>query len=388
MKITYLDNNATTQTFEDVIEGMMPYLSTYYGNPSSIYSFAGAVHVKMEEARQKVAELLGAKRKEIVFTSCGSESDNMAILSALSSNKDKKHIITTKVEHPAVYNFCKLLETEKGCSVTYLSVDRNGALDIDELRDAIREDTALVSVMYANNETGVMFPIKEIVQIVKARGVLFHTDAVQAAGKVSLNVEDLDVDMLSISGHKLHAPKGIGALYIREGIKAEPLIYGGHQEKGRRAGTENVASIIGLGIACEIAKNNMESENLYIKSLRDRLEETLLKECSDTIVNGADCPRLPNTSNISFGYIDGEAILLMLDKYRICVSTGSACSSGSDEPSRVLSSMNLPSAYIRGSIRFSLSRYNDNDDIDKVIEILPEIIKKLRAMSSFYKDAS
>ena len=385
MKVIYLDNNATTQISSEVLLEMLPFLSDYYGNPSSMHTFGGQLHRKIEEAREMVASLIGASPEEIIFTSCGTESDNTAIMSAVESFPRKKHVITTRVEHPAVLNFCHHL-ARKGYRVTYLPVNNLGQLNIDLLLKTIDEDTALVSIMYANNETGVIFPIKEISQLLSERGVLFHTDAVQAVGKIPIDLKSLPVDMLSISGHKLHAPKGIGVLYVRKGTRFAPYIIGGHQENGRRAGTENIASIIGLGKACQLANNNREKEVLYLTALRDKLENALLKCCPDVRVNGDANNRLPNTTNISFEYVEGEAILLRLNEYNICASSGSACTSGSLEPSHVLRAMGVPFTAVHGSIRFSLSRYNTAEEINKVIEIMPSIIKELRQLSPFGRE--
>ena len=384
MKTIYLDNNATTRVAPEVLEEMLPYLSEFYGNPSSMHTFGGQVHRNIEDARSKVAALINADPSEIIFTSCGTESDNTAVMSAVEAYPSKKHIITTRVEHPAVLNFCKHL-ARKGFRVTFLPVDNLGRLDMDLLLKVLDDDTAVVSVMYANNETGVIFPIEEIGEMLSERKISFHSDAVQAAGKVPVDVTKLPVDMLSISGHKLHAAKGIGALYVRKGSRFNPYIIGGHQERGRRAGTENIASIIGFGKACELAMMNLNHEVEYLSKLRDRLESTLLKSCPDARINGETEHRLPNTTNISFEYVEGEAILLRMDEYGICASSGSACTSGSLEPSHVLRSMGVPFTAIHGSVRFSLSRYNDESEIDKVIEILPPIIKELRTLSPYGK---
>ncbi len=385
MKTIYFDNNATTKIAPEVIEEMLPYLNEYYGNPSSMHSFGGQLYKKIEEAREKVAQLLGAEPEEIIFTSCGTESDNTAIMSAVESFPDKRHIITTRIEHPAVRNFCKHL-SRKGFKITFLPVNNKGQIDIEDLLKSLSDDTSLVTIMYANNEVGNILPIKEIAEILEERDILFHTDAVQAVGKIPIDLKKIPVDMLSLSGHKLHAPKGVGALYVRKGTKFYPYLIGGHQEKGRRAGTENVASIIGLGKACELARNNLEQEILYLKRLRDKLESSLLKLCPDVRVNGDINNRLPNTTNLSFEYVEGEAILLRLNEYGICASSGSACSSGSLEPSHVLRAMGVPFTAIHGSIRFSLSRYNTEEEVDKVIEIMPHIIKELRQLSPFGKD--
>src|SRR4030043_38270 len=385
MNTIYFDNNATTPVAPEVLKGMLPYLKKLYGNPSSMHTFGGQLHRKVEDARIKVAHLIGAEPEEIIFTSCGTESDNTAIMSTAESLPNKKHIITTRVEHPAVLNFCKHL-ARKGFRITFLPVNNHGQLNIDELLKVIDEDTPLVSIMYANNETGVIFPIAEIAELLKERRILFHKDAVQVVGKIPIDVKKLPVDMLSLSGHKLHAPKGIGALYVRKGTRFHPYIIGGHQENGRRAGTENVASIIGLGKACELAAKNLEHEIPYLSRLRDKLERNLLKCCPDVRINGDTEYRLPNTTNISFEYVEGEAILLRLNEYGICASSGSACSSGSLEPSHVLRAMGTPFTAIHGSIRFSLSRYNTEDEIDKVLDIVPKIIKELRELSPFGKE--
>ncbi|MEW6067052.1 MAG: cysteine desulfurase NifS [Nitrospirota bacterium] len=385
MNTIYLDNNATTPLAPEVIAEMLPYLKEFYGNPSSMHTFGGQTHKKIEEAREKVAHLIGADPEDVIFTSCGTESDNTAIMSAIESLPDKRHIITTRVEHPAVLNFCKHL-SRKGFRTTFLPINSNGQLNIDDLLKVLDEDTAIVSIMYANNETGVIFPVNEISEILKERGILFHTDAVQAVGKIPIDLKKLHIDMLSLSGHKLHAPKGVGALYVRKGTRFYPYIIGGHQEKGRRAGTENVASIMGLGKACELAMKNIYEEFAYLKRLRDKLETSLLRLCPDVRINGDINNRLPNTTNISFEYVEGEAILLRLNEYGICASAGSACSSGSLEPSHVLKAMGIPFTAIHGSIRFSLSRYTTEEEIDRVIELMPTIITDLRMVSPFGKD--
>ena len=381
-KAIYVDNNATTTVAPEAYKEMIPYLTDYYANPSSIHTFGGQLASRIDEARQKVADLLGALPTEIVFTSCGTESDNAAILGILSSNHLKRHVITTKVEHPAILNLCQHLE-KTGHDVTYLSVDRSGALNLDELQKAIRPDTAIVSVMYANNETGVIFPIEKIGKIVKSRGAMFHVDAVQAVGKIPIDLSNSSIDLLSLSGHKLHAPKGIGVLYVRRGTMIRPFMIGGHQERGRRAGTENVASICALGKAAELAKQNIADENIKVRQMRDRLEKGLLESIPYTFVNGDTISRLPNTTNISFEYIEGESILLLLDQHGICASSGSACTSGSLQPSHVLRAMGVPFTAAHGSVRFSLSRYNTDAEIDKILEVMPAIIKKLRAISPY-----
>ncbi len=386
MRVVYLDNNATTRVADEAREEMMPYLGELYGNPSSMHTFGGQVHRKIETAREQVAALINAEPEEIIFTSCGTESDNTAIMSSLASSPQKRHIITTRVEHPAVLNFCKSM-SRRGYRVTFLPVDKLGRMNLQELQTAITDETAIVSIMYANNESGVIFPISEIAGIVKAKGVLFHTDAVQAAGKIPVDVKNIPVDMMSLSGHKIHAAKGIGALYIRRGTRFSPYIIGGHQERGRRAGTENVASIAGFGKACELALEHLPVESTRIRELRDRLEQGLHKTCPGARTNGDVENRLPNTVNISFEYVEGEAILLRLNEFNICASSGSACTSGSLEPSHVLRAMGVPFTAIHGSVRFSLSRYTTDEDIDLVLEKMPGIIKELRELSPYGREA-
>ena len=385
MKVVYLDNNATTKVADEVREAMLPYLDDLYGNPSSMHTFGGQVHRKIEVAREQLAALINAEPEEIIFTSCGTESDNTALMSALLSRTDKRHIITTRVEHPAVLNFCKTM-ARQGYRVTFLPVDKGGRLNIEELRAAISDDTAVVSVMYANNESGVIFPIQEIADIVKSKGVPFHTDAVQAAGKIPVDVKKLPCDMMSVSGHKMHAAKGVAALYVKKGTPFSPYIIGGHQEKGRRAGTENVASISGFGVASDLAKKHLQTESTHVKTLRDKLEQGLLDTCPDPRINGDSANRLPNTANISFAYVEGEAILLRLNEFNICASSGSACTSGSLEPSHVLRSMGVPFTAIHGSVRFSLSRYTTEEEIAFVLEKMPPIIKDLRELSPYGTD--
>ena len=328
MKTIYLDNNATTQVAPEVLEAMLPYFHELYGNPSSMHSFGGQVSKTIRDAREKVATLIGADPEEIIFTSCGTESDNTAILSALAVNPDKRHIVTSRVEHPAVKVLCEHLK-ERGCHVTELPVDSEGKLDIEEYESSLSKDTAVVSLMWANNETGVIFPVEEAASLARERGILFHTDAVQAVGKIPINMRGNSIDMLSLSGHKLHAPKGVGVLYVRKGTKFSPFLIGGHQEKGRRGGTENTASIVALGKACELAARNMETENTRVKYLRDKLERNLLEAIPNSRVNGERINRLPNTTNISFEFVEGEGILLLMDQFNICASSGSACTSGS-----------------------------------------------------------
>jgi len=380
----YLDNNATSKIDEDVFAAMLPYLSIYYGNPSSMHTFGGQVGRAVREARGQVASLLGAEESEIIFTSCGTEGDNAAIWAALKAQPKKKQIITTEVEHPAVLNLCQKLEKE-GYTVTYLSVDKEGQLDLDELQAAITGSTAVVSVMYANNETGVVFPIEEIGQIVKEYGALFHVDAVQAVGKLPLDMKTSTIDMLTLSGHKIHAPKGIGALYVRKGVRFRPYLVGGHQERGRRGGTENVPAIVALGQAAALAEQHLAGI-AEEQRLRDKLEEGILSTIANTVVNGTRAHRLPNTTNIGFKYIEGEAILLSLDQYGVCASSGSACTSGSLEPSHVLRALGLPYTLLHGSIRFSLSRFTTEEEIDRVLEVMPPIINRLRELSPFNSD--
>lgn len=384
-KPVYLDNNATTQTAQSVIEEMIPLFGEFYGNPSSMYSFADQVAKKIKTARQRVANLFNVTPEEIIFTSCGTESDSTAILSAIEAFPNKKHIMTTMVEHPAVKNLFEKLKG-KGYQVSFIPVDARGRLDLDFYYEHLTEDTAIVSIMWANNETGTIFPIEELAKAAKEKGVLFHTDAVQAVGKIETDLQKIPVDMLSLSGHKLHAPKGVGALFVRKGTPFNTFLVGGHQEKGRRAGTENTASIVALGKACDLAYQNMAKEQQQVKQLRDKLESALLEKIPHSFVNGDLENRLPNTSSISFEYIEGEAILLMMDQFNICASSGSACTSGSLEPSHVLRAMGIPYEAAHGTVRFSLSIYNTEEEIDFVIEKVPAIIQRLREMSPFWKD--
>jgi cysteine desulfurase len=382
MKTVYFDNNATTKVAEEVFAEIEPLFSELYGNPSSMHTFGGQIGRRIRKSREQVAGLLGCEPSEIVFTGCGTESDNAAIKGTLAAVPNKRTIITTRVEHPAVLAVCRELENH-GYTLIELGVDKLGRLDMDELEEQLDDDTALVTIMYANNETGVIFPIEEISELVKSKGAIFHTDAVQAVGKIPMNLSKSNIDLLSLSGHKLHAPKGVGVLYVRKGTRLSPFMLGGHQEAGRRAGTENVPGIVGLGKACELAAENLEAENVKVKALRDRLETAILETCPDSRLNGDPDNRLPNTSNISFEYIEGEAILLMLDKYGICASSGSACTSGSLEPSHVLRAMGVPFTAAHGSIRFSLSRYNTEEEVDYTIEKLPPIVNQLRKLSPF-----
>ncbi|CAG36958.1 cysteine desulfurase NifS [Desulfotalea psychrophila] len=388
-KIVYMDNNATSKVAPEVLEEMIPYFSEYYGNASSMYTFGGQVAAAVNTARQQVADLLGASADEITFTSCGTESDSTAILAALRTHPEKRHIITTRVEHPAVKSLCDNLEVATGhrYRITRLKVDAEGMLDMDAYREALCEDTAIVSVMWANNETGVIFPVEEMAQLAKSRGALFHTDAVQAVGKIPINMAENEINFLALSGHKLHAPKGVGVLYVRKGTMFTPFLIGGHQEHGRRGGTENVASIVGLGKACELAGQMLETENSRVRALRDRLEEGLLASVPKALLNGNKTHRLPNTSNISFEFVEGEAILLYMNEHNICASSGSACTSGSLEPSHVLRAMGVPFTAAHGSIRFSLSVYNTEEEVDFVLDKMPAIIASLRKMSPFWKEA-
>jgi cysteine desulfurase len=388
MNVIYLDNNATTKVAPEVVEAMLPYLSEYYGNPSSMHSFGGNVAAEIKQARENIANLIGAQSPdEIVFTSCGTESDGTAIRAAIESNPDKKHIMTSRVEHPAIKNLYETL-SKKGYRVTFVPVDHQGRLDLDYFYKHLSDETAIVSLMWANNETGVIFPVEALSREVKDRGIVFHTDAVQAAGKFRMDVKTTGIDMLALSGHKFHAPKGIGVLYIRKGTKFSPYMIGGHQEHGRRGGTENVASIIALGKAAEMATEHLD-ENGYerVGQLRDKLETTLLEQIPQSMVNGDREHRLLNTTSIAFEYVEGEAILLMMNEHGICASSGSACTSGSLEPSHVLRAMGVPFTAAHGSIRFSLSRYTTEEEIDVVIEKMPPIIKRLREMSPFWKEA-
>jgi cysteine desulfurase len=384
MKTVYLDNNATTQVAAEVMDVMAPYFRDLYGNPSSMHSFGGQVGRNIREAREQTAALIGALPDEIIFTSCGTESDNAAIRSALATNPDRRHILTSRVEHPAI----KSLGTDlarQGYRITELPVDKEGLLDLDQYEKSLTPDTAIVSLMWANNETGVLFPVEKAAELARERGILFHTDAVQAVGKIPLRMQANRIDMLSLSGHKLHAPKGIGVLYVRRGTKFSPFLIGGHQEKGRRGGTENTPAIVALGRACTLAAQHMERENTTVKQLRDKLEEALLARISRSRVNGNVANRLPNTTNISFEFVEGEGILLLMDQHGICASSGSACTSGSLQPSHVLRAMGVPFTMAHGSIRFSLSIYNTEAEIDFVIEKLPPIIERLRSMSPYWQ---
>ncbi len=387
-KLIYLDNNATTKVDERVLEEMLPYFKEEYANPSSMYDFSKKSSHAIKEARGKVKDLLHAENeKEIIFTSCGTESANTAIRGYLSTVKNKKHIITTKIEHPCVLNVYKYLE-KQGYKVDYIGVNSNGELDVEELSEKITSETALVSVMMANNETGVLNPIKEISEIIKSKNseTKFFVDAVQGAGKVAIDVQDLGIDMLGISGHKLHAPKGVGALYVNSKTMFTPLIIGGHQERGKRAGTENTPYIVGLGKASELAIDNLDYEMTEVARLRDKLERGIIQNIYNARVNTGLAKRVPNTTNIGFEYIEGELILLHLSDLGICASSGSACTSGSLEPSHVLRAMNVPFTAIHGSIRWSLSRFTTEDEIDYVIDKLPSVIEEIRRISPYQEE--
>lgn len=390
--VIYVDNNATTAVAPEVLEAMLPYLTANYGNPGSIHTFGGSVAKDVEDARRKVAELLNADHRnpdneatEIIFTSCGTESDNAAVWSALLTNPERRKVIASKVEHPAILNLGRELE-RRGYIFETIPVDGDGRIDLAALEEAVDENTAIVSVMYANNEIGNIYPVEKIAEIAHKHGALFHTDAVQAVGKVPIDLANSQIDMLSCSGHKLHAPKGIGVLYVRRGIRFRPFIVGGHQEKARRGGTENVASIVALGKAAELAKANMEEEVKYLSMLRDRLEAGLLKTVPRIKINGDKSSRLPNTSSISFEFIEGEAILLLMNQFGICASSGSACTTGSLEPSHVLRAMGIPYTSAHGTIRFSFSRYNTVEEVDFILEKLPPIIATLRKLSPYWKE--
>lgn len=379
-QIIYLDNNATTRVDPAVVEEMMPFLEKYYGNPSSAYRFGAQVREAIELARTRVAHLLGCAPNELIFTSGGTESNNSALNSALHLDPARRHIVTTAVEHSAILRHCEHL-ARGGCEITYLGVDENGNLDLDELRDAIRPQTALVSAMWANNETGVIFPVEEMALIARERNVLFHTDAVQLAGRKQIRLTNSSINSCAISAHKLHGPKGVGALYLNRRFAFRPSLFGGGQENQRRAGTENVASIVGFGKAAELACAAMPSEPTRLRSLRDRFEKALLANVPESFINGDRAARLPNTSSLSFVGVESDAALLLLDRQRVCCSAGSACHSGSLEPSHVLRAMNLSEARRDGSLRFSLGRFNTEPEIDRALEIVPRAIAKIRALS-------
>lgn len=388
MKLVYLDNNATTKVAPETLEAMLPYLKDEYGNPSSIYDLAHNANEAIKNAREVMADFLGASDpKEIIFTSCGSESANMAIKGMLDVNRNKKHIITTKVEHPCVLNLYKDLE-KKGYRVSWIDVDSNSELNVGQLLEAITPDTALVSVMMANNETGTIYPVDKIAQAVKMQNpeTKVFVDGVQAAGKIPIDLKNTKIDMFGISGHKFHAPKGVGALYVKSGTMLSPLIVGGHQERGKRAGTENVPYIVAMAAAAKLAKENLGDESTRVKALRDKLERGILSNIKNAVLNSKGKNRVPNTTNIGFQYVEGELILLHLNDFGICASSGSACTSGSLEPSHVLRAQNVPFTSLHGSIRFSLSRYTTEEEIDYTLEKLPAIIEKIVKISPFQKE--
>jgi cysteine desulfurase len=387
MATVYLDNNATTRVDPEVVRAMLPYFSEQFGNASSMHEYGASVGAAIKRARGAVQALLGAEHDhEVIFTSCGTESDNAAILSALETQTGRNEIVTSAVEHPAILSLCKHLESSRGIKVHYVPVDARGRLDLDVYRKVLGPKTAIASIMWANNETGTIFPVEPLAELAHQVGALFHTDAVQAVGKIPMDLKRTQIDMLSLSGHKLHAPKGIGALYVRRGVRFRPMIRGGHQERGRRAGTENAPSIVALGRAAELALEHMQDEQTRVRALRDELEAGLLARIGKAIVAGDVDNRLPNTTNIAFEYIEGEAILLLLNRAGIAASSGSACTSGSLEPSHVLRAMNIPYTAAHGAIRFSLSRETTKADVQAVIEAMPAIIAKLREISPFWRE--
>ncbi len=382
----YLDNNATTQIDPKVVEAMLPYLNTYFGNASSQHGFGVPVEKAIIKAREQVADFLGAEYPdEIIFTSCATESDNTALWSALWSQKDKDEIVTTPIEHPAIMQTCAFLSSH-GVTCRYVKVNEEGDIDKADFESLLTPKTALASVMWANNETGNIYPVPELAEIAAAHGVMFHTDAVQAVSKIKVDLKSTKINMLSFSGHKIHAPKGIGVLYVRRGTRFTPFMKGGHQERGRRAGTENVPYIVGLGVACELAKQHLDEVDTRIRALRDRLQDGLLKRIPECFVTGDPDNRTANTLNVAFKFVEGEAILLMLNEYGIAASSGSACSSESLEPSHVMRAMGVPFSAAHGTIRFSLSRFNTEADVDKTLEVLPNIIATLRSLSPYWNE--
>jgi len=384
MKKIYLDYNATTPVRAEVLEAMLPYFKDKFGNASSIHGFGRDAKVALEEAREKVAEIIGASSNEIFFASGGTESDNLAVKGTVFANRKKgKHIITSKIEHHAILESCKFLEKE-GFEVTYLPVDSRGLVDPEDLNKAIRNDTTLVSIMYANNEMGIIQPIEELSKIAKEKGIYFHTDAVQAIGKIPIDVQKLGVDMLSMSGHKIYGPKGVGAIYIRKGVRITPLSHGGHHERSRRAGTENLPAIVGFAKALELVVGEMENQNKHLKNLTEVFYKKLVESIPDVILNGDFNRRIPNTLNLSFKGVEGESIILSLDMKEVAVASGSACTSGTLEPSHVLSAMGVDPAIAQGAIRFSFGRYNTTEDVEYVAGVLPEIVQRLRSMSPLY----
>jgi cysteine desulfurase len=387
IKGVYLDNNATTKTDPLVYEAMIPFFTEFYGNPSSMHSFGNPVRKALEKARHQIATFIGAKYDdEIIFTSCATESDNTAILSALEAcaNNGRNEIITSAVEHPAILDTCARLE-KKGYKVHYIGVSSNGRIDMDQYKSCLSDKTAIVSIMWANNETGTIFPIEELAELAKKVGAQFHTDGVQAIGKIAVDVKSTQIDMLSFSGHKIHAPKGVGVLYVRRGTRYRPFMHGGHQERGRRAGTENAPYIVGLGVACELSGLHLNQMNTKVRELRDRLQDGILSKVPNCFVTGDIENRTPNTLNIAFEFVEGEAILLKLNECGIAASSGSACTSGSLEPSHVMRAMKIPFTSAHGTVRFSLSRFTTEEEIDKVIEVVPNIIEELRSYSPYWK---
>lgn len=382
--VLYFDNNATTKTIPEVVEAMLPFFTEYYGNASSIHSFGGSNKKHIDNARRQLASLINADSTEIIFTSGGTEADSTAIYSALKSYPAKKHIITSAVEHPAILEVFKNLSAE-GYKVDFVPVDEFGRFDMDFFKKVISENTALVSVMWANSETGTIFPMEEISKVCHEHGALFHTDGVQALGKIEIDVKKIGADMVSFSAHKIHGPKGVGALYLKKGIRFFPFMVGGHQEKARRAGTENVPGIVGFGKAAELAKEGLQVYKEQVGALRDDLEKGLVSSIEDAKINGDVENRLPNTTNISFGYVEGESILMLLDEHGICASSGSACTSGSLEPSHVLRAMGVSFQFSHGSIRFTLSKFNTKEEVQKILEVVPPIIKRLREISPFHR---
>lgn len=386
MRPVYLDNNATTRVNPKVVEAMLPFFTEQFGNASSMHAFGSAVGAALKNARHQLQALLGTEfDHEIIYTGSGTESDNTALLSALETQPGRDEIVTSTVEHPAILALCQWLQKSRGTKVTYIPVDSKGRLDIEAYRKALTPKTAIASIMWANNETGTIFPVETLAELAHEHGALFHTDAVQAVGKVPIDLKTSEIDMLSLSGHKLHAPKGIGALYVRRGVRLRPLLRGGHQERGRRASTENAPGIIGLGVAAELALEHMHDEQTRVKALRDRLEKGLLQRIGNAFVTGDTDSRLPNTANIAFEYIEGEGILLLLNKEGIACSSGSACTSGSLEPSHVLRAMKVPYTAAHGAIRFSFSRENSDVDVDRVLDVMPGVVEKLRGLSPFWK---
>ena len=384
MKVIYLDNNATTRTLPEVLQKMAPYFTDFYGNASSIHTFGGSNKHAIEKARTQVAALLNASPEEIIFTSGGTEGDSSAIFAAVNANRQKKHIITSAVEHPAVLEVCKYL-VSRGYRLDIIGVDEKGRFNMEQYKSVLDEDTAIVTTMWANSETGTIFPVKEIAKLAHEKGALFHTDAVQAAGKIPTDVKDINADFVSMSSHKIHGPKGTGALYVKKGITFMPFMRGGHQENLRRAGTENVPNIVGFGYACELALKHLPEYTTKVQPLRDLLEKELISKIPDVKINGDVENRLPNTLNLSFGYIEGESILMFLDEEGICASSGSACTTGSLEPSHVLRAMGVPFQFAHGSIRFSLSRFTTLEEVQTVIKVMPNIVARLRAISPFKK---